>query len=112
MPSSAARAWMSARSSVDMRIFTRRFLVRVARAYSRYRRSEASEVTTDLSSLRSYAERIRFSYWSSLFISHLFFHSYSSVPLSAFSRPRFVLLSNRLCCDPLVGFVAFRFLRG
>ena len=37
---------------------------------------------------------------------------YSSVRLSVFSFPRFVLRSNRRCVDPFVGFVALRFLRG
>jgi hypothetical protein len=37
---------------------------------------------------------------------------YSSVRLRVFSFPRFVLLSNRRCFEPFVGFVALRFLRG
>ena len=38
--------------------------------------------------------------------------SYSSVRLRVLSFPRFVLLSNRRCFEPFVGFVALRFLRG
>ncbi len=37
---------------------------------------------------------------------------YSSVRLRVFNFPRFVLLSNRRCFEPFVGFVALRFLRG
>lgn len=51
-----------------MRIFTLRFFVNVARAYSLYRRNEASEVTTDFSSPCSYAERMLFSSLLSFFI--------------------------------------------
>ena len=36
----------------------------------------------------------------------------SSVCLRVFNFPRFVLLPNRRCFDPFVGFVALRFLRG
>jgi hypothetical protein len=38
--------------------------------------------------------------------------NYSIDPRSAFRRPCFFLLSIRLFCEPFVGFVAFRFLRG
>ena len=37
---------------------------------------------------------------------------YSSVRLRVFNLPCFVLLSNRRCFEPFVGFVALRFLRG
>ena len=40
------------------------------------------------------------------------FSGYSSVRLRVFNFPRFVLLSNRRCFEPFVGFVALRFLRG
>ena len=39
-------------------------------------------------------------------------NGYSSVRLRVFKFPRFVLLSNRRCFDPFVGFVALRFFRG
>jgi hypothetical protein len=38
--------------------------------------------------------------------------NYSIDPRNAFRRPCFFLLSIRLFCEPFVGFVALRFLRG
>ena len=69
MPSSAARPWISERSGVDNLILTRLFLLRVARAYSRYRRNDASDVTVDFSFPASKGDRICLSSRSSALIA-------------------------------------------